>query len=79
MKRVMVRYKLKADRIEENEQLVRNVYEGLRGFGGHINEDRQALWAGVTDTVLSPSRGQGNVSRTQLFGFLTNSDLPTAL
>ncbi len=30
MKRVMVRYKLKADRVEENEQLVRNVYEGLR-------------------------------------------------
>ena len=30
MKRVMVRYKLKSDRVAENEQYVRNVYEALK-------------------------------------------------
>ena len=30
MERLMVTYKVKADRVEENEQLVKAVYEGLR-------------------------------------------------
>jgi hypothetical protein len=33
MRQVMVRYKVKPDRIEENEQLVRAVYEELAGSG----------------------------------------------
>ena len=31
MKRVMVRYKVKSDQVEENERLVRAVYEELAG------------------------------------------------
>ena len=30
MRRVMVRYRVKPDRVEENEELVRSVYEELR-------------------------------------------------
>ena len=30
MKRVMVRYKVKADRAEENQQLIENVFEALQ-------------------------------------------------
>ena len=33
MRQVMVRYKVKPDRVEENEQLVRAVYEELAGSG----------------------------------------------
>jgi hypothetical protein len=32
MRRVMVRYQVKPERVEENEQLVRDVYEELRGL-----------------------------------------------
>ena len=33
MRQVMVRYKVKPDRVEENEQLVRAVYDELAGHG----------------------------------------------
>jgi|1185.fasta_scaffold812909_2 hypothetical protein len=49
MQRVMVRYKVKPDRVAENEALVRAVYEELAGVGpGELRYETFRLEDGVT-------------------------------
>jgi L-rhamnose mutarotase len=69
MRRVMVRYRVKPDRVEENEQLVRSVYEELhRVEPAGLRYATFLLEDGVSFFHLAESEGSRN-PLTQLDAF----------
>jgi hypothetical protein len=71
MRQVMVRYKLKPDRVAENEELVRGVYEelartepaGLRYATFRLDDGVSFVHLAMTDTV----DGKSPLSRVKAF------------
>lgn len=75
MKKVMVRYKLKADRVEENKQLVKNIFEEL-----NKNKPAGLRYAGfgfpdgvsfVHIAFIETADGKNPLSNTEAFPLFT--------